>query len=85
MTIPLLQELRYTFCQTLCTKRDKTEPPAPETTQKRKAEIIWKDGLPPKEHRKDVQLYWHKQRAHAPVEMSKPVENETNYRAKVNR
>ena len=31
-------------CQS--TKRDKTEPPAPETTQKHKAESISKDGLP---------------------------------------
>ena len=47
ITTLLLQQIRYTLCcQTLCTKRDKTEPPAPVTTQKHKAEIIWKDVLP---------------------------------------
>ena len=69
-------------CQS--TKRDKTEPPAPETTQKHKAENIWKDGLSPRKETGNMYSSTDSQRAHAPVEMSKPVENGTNYRAEQN-
>ena len=57
LTTLLLQQIRYTFCQTLCTKRDKTEPPAPETTQKHKTENIWEDGLSQKKKTGNMYKY----------------------------
>ena len=72
ITTPLLQQIRYTFCQTLRTKRDKTELLAPETTQRHKAENIWKDGLPQeKKIRKRVQQYRHREspKCYPPINM----------------
>ena len=51
-------------------------------TKKYSRKYLKRLTTPRKENRKHVQQYW--QRAHAPVEMSKPVENVTNYRAKQN-
>ena len=64
ITTLLLQRIRYTFfCQTLCTKRDKAEPPEPETAQKHKSRKYLKrrTNTPRKEDRKHVQQYWHRE------------------------
>ena len=48
------------------------------------SENIWKGGLPQEKKTGNMYSSSDTQRAHAPVEMSKPAENETNYRAKQN-
>ena len=84
ITTLLFQQIRYTFFSQTLPKGTKPNHLRPKPQKNIKQKYLKRWTTPRKENRKHVQQYWHTERAHGLVEMSKPVGNETNYRAKQN-